>query len=126
MSAINKILTLHKTNLIELETLEIDWYINWIWWEWWLKFDELVKSFCINASNFDLDKWNKLFDDIRILANLHDMNYYYKKWFIKSNYYLSRDLYILLNWMNWFKRVWIALLIFTLTMIYWRKYYFTK
>lgn len=34
MKAINKILTLHKTNLIELETIEIDWYINGCWLEW--------------------------------------------------------------------------------------------
>lgn len=43
MSTIQKILNLHQTNLIELENLELNGYVNGYWWNWWFNFDLYLK-----------------------------------------------------------------------------------
>jgi len=124
MRTIEKILNLHKTNLIELESLELNGYINWIGWEWF-NLDRYVRELVYQFYNFDELRAEKLFKDLRICWLLHDRNFLFKKWFIYSNYLLWRDIFLLIRKWAWFWNafsLWLG--IFILTSLYGKKYYF--
>ena len=122
MKAINKILRLHKTNILELESLELNGYINWIWWEWF-NLDRYVRELVYQFYNFDKLKAKKLFNDLRVIALIHDMMFRKKQWFIYSNYCLARNLFILLHWAWLWNRLGLTLWVFILTSLYGKKYY---
>ena len=125
MSAIQKILHLHNSNLNELDQLERDWLINWIGWEWF-NIDLYVKESIKIWEEYNQEKIPKLYQDLRILALLHDRAYLYKQGFYCSNYMLARDLFILLNWTSFLNRFVFSLGIFILTCIYWKRFYYKK
>lgn len=124
MKAINKILTLHKTNLIELETLEIDWYINGCGGQWGFNFDRYLKEILENEKLFKEEKRPELYRDLRIICLCHDRAFHYKKGFYLSNYRMARDIFILTHKFVWFfLRLWLAVWFFILLCKFWKTYY---
>lgn len=124
MKTINKIINLHKTNLIELETLEIDWYINGCWWEWGFRFDRYLKEILEQEKLFNSEFAPELYRDLRIICLCHDRSFHYKKGFYLSNFWMARDIFILTHKFVWiFWRLWLAIWLFILLCKFWKTYY---
>lgn len=124
MKAINKIISLHKTNLIELETLEINWYINWCWGEWGFSFDRYIKEILHSFKWFKKDKAVSLYKDLRIICLCHDRAFHYKKGFYISNFWMARDIFIIsYKITGLWNRFWLSFWLFILLCKFGKKYY---
>ena len=113
MSTINKIIKDSWYTLSDIKMYENLWIANWFW-PWCCNMNWLFKI----LHNFSKDNEQKLIADINICADIHDINYYHSKWFIKSNYKFAYDVMRLLHWTNIFWRLFIFLILFLSTTLF--------
>lgn len=124
MKTIEKILHLHKTNYIELESLELNGYINGCWWKDWFNFDRYIKDILHSFKWFNKDKAESLYKDLRTICLCHDRAFHYKKGFYLSNYWMARDVFMISHKItNIWNRFWLSLWLFILLCKFWKKYY---
>jgi len=107
----------------EREILKNNWIVNWCWWNWWFKFDKLLKEIIKSFDNYIPIKWEKLFNDLQYICYIHDLDFYLKKWFIRSNLLFTYRIYKKTYWTKWIYRILFFMLIFSLISILWKKYY---
>lgn len=112
---------------IEIEKILLDNNIvNWIWGKWWFNFDRFFKDNITVIKEYIPEKWNNLIHNVKRLSIVHDM--FYNMWWTKlqfyfANYIFIRDLWKLLNWIWFFKRISILLIVFISLNKYWKKYF---
>lgn len=119
---IDKILLAKKLTSSQKQYYFEKWIINWCGWKDWFSFDSLmdnIKSF----KWFDLEKLQALKDDIREICYIHDLDFYEKNWFYKSNFLFAYRLARLLTFTWFFERLLIFIVAFLLLNKYWKKYY---
>ena len=121
MKTIQKILPYTLTNN-QVFYLKEAWIINWIWWEW-SNIEELLFNVIKWAYWFDNEKAQELLDDIKLISYPHDIDFFFKNWFIKSNIKYAYRLFKLLYWEKLLNRIGIMIFTFFLLNRYWKKYY---
>lgn len=110
---------------IEQTLKEID-VINWCGGKWDFSF---TKFFIDNITIIDTylpKKWNQLILDTNKLCGTHDLLFsipWTKLQFYFANYIFCRDLYKLLNFIWFFKRLSIVITVFILLNRHWKKYF---
>jgi len=122
MNIITKILKNNWYTKEQLKQYEKDWICNWAWWKWGIDFDSLLKS----LPYFRKSKWKKLLEDFNYISDIHDIAFYNWWWysdFIRVNYKLSINTFKLLYWTNIIHRVFIFILLFVMTTLFWKKYF---
>lgn len=100
--------------------------VNWIWWQWWFNFNKFFRDNIVILNEYIPEKWNQLIHDITRISHLHDLLFlawWSKLQFYFANYIFCRDLYKLLNFIWFFKRLSIIITIFILLNKYWKKYF---
>ena len=127
MRAIDNIL---EYNLTEREKyyLVTSNIINWCWAKWWVNFDKTIKQNIKIIPWFNKEKWDNLFQDIREVCYEHDIEFRFKKWFLKSNYKFAKKLYKLLRgsknkWITKKQAFWVSFIAFILLTKYWKEAY---
>ena len=122
MNTIKKILPYTLTNN-QIDYLVKAGIINWIGWEWF-NIEKLILDIIKAYFNYDDIKANKLLDDIRQIANIHDIDYFFRNWFYISNLKFAYRLFKLLHWTSLINRIWIFIFVFYILNKEWRKYYY--
>lgn len=74
---------------------------------------------------YDINKAERLLEDIRELSVEHDIQYFFKTGFYSANYKFAKKLFHLLHWSG-YKRFAIALIAFIILNKFWKKFYFCK
>ncbi len=74
---------------------------------------------------YDESKAERLLEDIRSLAVEHDIQFYFKMWFYKSNLKFAIKIYKILHWSTG-KRISVAIIAFILLNRYGKKFYYSK
>lgn len=98
--------------------------INWCWGSGGVNFSQIIRYFLKNFESFDKKYYHKLFSDIERLCDEHDLDFYYKKWFKKSNFIFAFWVFKLIkSWTKFSERFVIFIVIFYLLNKYWKKYY---
>lgn len=98
------------------------WIINGIGGEW----QNIEKILMENISlipSYDDSNAKQLIEDIRCIADEHDIQYRLKLWFYLSNYKFAKKLFHLLHW-SWYKRFAISAIAFIILNRFWKKFYF--
>ena len=121
MRTINKILPYTLTNN-QVFYLKEAWIINWIWGQW-QNIEKTILDIIKGFYNYDDTKANDLLEDIRAIANIHDISYSFKLGFYKSNFLFAYRLFKLLHWEKLYSRIGIMTFTFFLLNKYWKKYY---
>ena len=98
------------------------WIINWIWGQW-QNIEKTILDIIKSFYNYDNTKANKLLEDIRKIANIHDIDFYFKNWFYSSNIKFAYRLFKLLHWEKLYSRVGIFIFTFWILNKYWKEYY---
>lgn len=99
------------------------WIINGIGGEGQNIEDILMQNICL-VDGFDTSRAEALINDIRKIADEHDIDFRLKLWFYKANYKFSKKLFHLLHWTS--KRLAIALICFIILNRYGKKFYVIK
>lgn len=100
------------------------WIINGIGWEW----QNIEKALLANIEllpNFDQNKAEALIEDMRAIADEHDIQFRLKLGFYRSNFKFAKKLFFLLHWSP-IKRFAISLIAFILLNRYGKKFYYSK
>lgn len=98
--------------------------INWCWGSGGVNFSQIIRYFLKNFERFDKKYYHKLFADIERLCDEHDLDFYHKKWFKKSNFIFAFWVFKLIkSWTKFSERFVIFIVIFYLLNKYWKKYY---
>lgn len=131
MKTIEKIVIENWYDVFDL--LKAQWKeCNWCWWQWWFSFTNMFNKI-INLRNkykllqkiilptYNKDKLVILNSDLSLICCMHDKEYNKKKWFIKSNYKLAKNICKLFHWTTY--RYILAVCTFLWTTIFWYKYY---
>lgn len=122
MKTIEKILE-YKLTSEEISCLEEAWIINGCWWKGWISFDKILRDNLELIPWFDKEKAFKLFTDIKLICFEHDIDFRFKKWFMKSNFKMWVKIFQLLYWCPFKYRFSIASIVFVLLTKYWKKFY---
>lgn len=103
--------------------------INWVWGAWECLediVDDIFEFIQKHAKDkIDVNKLQSLWNDIQRLSIPHDIEFYFKLWFYRSNFRFAKNLFHLLHW-AWYKRFSIAFVAFILLNRYGKKFYFNK
>ena len=106
------------------------WVVNWCWGDWGYKFDKVINyviHFLEKREGYDSDKWDKLKQDINRVCAEHDIDYFLKKWFFKSNFIFAKNIFLLCkNWTNFVEKSFIFILIFVCLNLFWIRFYIKK
>lgn len=127
MRTINNILEYNLTEA-EIGYLFISWIINWCWAKWWIDFDKILEDNIRIIPEFDDDKAEQLFKDIKSICYEHDIDFRFQKWFYKSNYRFAKKLYRLLReaeveWVTRKQACWVSMVALVLLNRYWKEAY---
>ena len=103
--------------------------INWVWGAWECLediMDDILLLIQKHAKKkIDVNKLQSLWNDIQRLSIPHDIEFYFKLWFYRSNFRFAKNLFHLLHW-AWYKGLIIAILTFGALNKRWKKFYFNK
>jgi len=112
----------------DVEKILIDNKItNWIWWDWF-NIDELIKTILNTLEKLKIWKhseWHQLYKDIYRLSVWHDLAFSCissKIEFYFANYIFVRDLFKLLTFVWFFKRLFLCINVFIVLNKFWKKY----
>ncbi len=122
MKTVEEIIKRNWFTVEELKDCFKKWICNWIWGKGWINFDKVISW----LPYFDTKKWEKLHNDLDLISCIHDYEYF--KWwnvldFLKANFKLSMNVIELLHWTKWYSRLWIFILVFWWTTMFWFKYF---
>ena len=96
--------------------------VNWVGWEG-QNIESTILAVIELIPGYDDGKANKLLDDIRECAIEHDIQYFFKMGFHKSNWKFARKLYHLTHWAK-SKRIFVFFaVLYTLT-VYGKPFYY--
>lgn len=122
MNRIYKILEYNFTHEVRKSFYGL-WICNWIGVKW-LNLEDLIDRFLSYATNFDEKKRTKLIQDLILLSEEHDFEWYFKLWFTKSNIKLAIKTYKLLYKFKFRYKFWFALFAFIAVQKVWKVYYY--
>jgi hypothetical protein len=116
MRRIQKILWYNPIIDYNIELLKKWWFYNWTWTDW-VFFDDLIDLVflkIIDSKIFEANKSYILRKDIEQLIIRHDIDIWFKIWFLKSNLRLSIWLFRLLSKFKIKYRFWVWFWVFLL------------
>ena len=122
---INKILWKNKLWKIQREYFLKKWIINWCWWKDWFNFDKIFDNIS-EFKNFNIHYISQLKEDIKEICYVHDLDFYFQRWFYKSNLKFAYRLARLLSFAWFIEKIVIFIITLSLLNKYWKKYYITK
>lgn len=103
------------------------WIVNGCWWDGWVDFDDVIDDlfiYLIDFEGFDATFFKKLNKDINVLCNEHDLDYFFQKWFYKSNFIFALSVCKLINsWTSFFEKICVFFTLFFGLNKFWKKYY---
>ncbi len=98
------------------------WICNWIGIKW-LNLEELIDKFLSYVPYFDEKKRTKLIQDLILISEEHDFDWYFKFWFTLSNIKLAIKTYRLLHKFKFIHKFWFTLFAFLCVQKVWKNYY---
>ena len=122
MTTIERMLLDNWYTYKKLKLVCIRAWCNGCWGKWGFNFTK----FMAHLPYFDSKKWNKLLNDLTLICNMHDIWYYEWGWFvdyIKANYKFAKNVFLLIHWTNLLVRVFILIILFVWTTLFWFKYF---
>lgn len=96
---INSILSYNLSNE-ETEALLMSWIINGCWGEGSFSFDEFTEKNIEVLWYFDIDKKVELLADLKRICYEHDIDFRFKKGFLKSNLIMVLKVRSILYWVT--------------------------
>lgn len=128
MKKIDRILK-YNFNRKERRFLRAQWYINWCGWKWGFSFSKIMTGIIESLKWFKREFYRQLLIDLEILCWEHDIDFTLggTKWdFRKANFRFAYKVYKITSWAKWlsfFKRIWLAILIYKLLNKNWKEYF---
>lgn len=122
MKTIQRILNYHLTEE-QREALYTGGIINWCGGEGSFSFDEFLEKNIEVLDMFIHDKKTELLCDLRRICEEHDIDYFFKNWFTKSNLIMAIKVFKLLHWIPFMKRFLICSVLFFMLQKNWKVFY---
>jgi hypothetical protein len=122
MKTIERILNYHLSE-DQRDCLYEAGIINGCGGEWAFSFDIFLKKNVEILDIFLVEKKQELLCDLRRICEEHDLDYFFKKWFTKSNIIMAIKVFKLLHWIPRFKRFAICVTLTILLQRKWKVFY---
>jgi len=105
------------------EALYVCWIINGCGGEWSFSFDDFLEKNIEVLDIFLHEKKTELLCDLRRICEEHDVDFFFQKWFLKSNLIMAIKVFKLLHWIPISKRFAISTILFILLSKKWKVFY---